>query len=264
MEGEMAEELLAVPGPSGLCAGSSGSRPPVPVEESAAAATPAAGELPAVGSVVTELPPAVPAMESEEMQLEVPAAELPGIGLSEPAAQAAAAAPAIDAATVARMVSEALFALELDLGAGVPMGVPAAVEPAAAVATVPATEPAAVERERPELPDEPAAAPREYWVLNSAVDPKVILKKALSESAATAAETAAAGAEWAREPVPGPGEPPAVRRAACETTDSLVVTASEPRPPMAAAASVKRKAKAGVTGGSQKRKKYSPAEAKDL
>ncbi len=67
MEGEMAEELLAVPGPSGLCAGSSGSRPPVPVGESAAAATPAAGELPAVGSVVIELPPAIPAMESEEV-----------------------------------------------------------------------------------------------------------------------------------------------------------------------------------------------------
>jgi hypothetical protein len=33
---------------------------------------------------------------------------------------------------------------------------------------------------------------------------------------------------------------------------------------MAAAASVKRKAKAGVTGGSQKRKKSSPVKAKDL
>ena len=128
---------------------------------------------------------------------------------------------------------------------------PAAEEPAAAVAAVSATESAAVERERPELTVEPAAAPREYWVLNSAVDPKVILKKALSDSAVTAVETAAAGAEWAREPVPGPGEPPAARQAACEAADSLVVTASEPRPPMAAAASVKRKAKAGVTGGSQ-------------
>ncbi len=78
------------------------------------------------------------------------------------------------------------------------------------------------------------------------------------------AETAAAGAEWGGEPVPGPGEPPAARQAACETVDSRVMMASEPRPPMAAAASVKRKAKAGVTGGSQKRKKSSPAKAKDL
>ena len=101
------------------------------------------------------------------------------------------------------MVSEALFILELDMGVEAPTGVPAVVEPAAAVAAVSAT----AERERPELADEPAAAPREYWVLNSAVDPKVILKKAFSESAATAAETAAAGAEWGGEPVPGPESP---------------------------------------------------------
>ncbi len=188
--------------------------------------------------------------------------KLPGIQLSEPAAQAAAAA--IDSATVAKLVSEALFALERGIRARAPTGVPAVVEPAAAVAAVSAMEPAAAERGRPELADEPAAAPGEYWVLNSAVDPKVILKRTFSESAATAAETAAAGAEWAGEPVLGPGEPPAARRAACETADSLVETASEPRPPMAAAASVKRKAKAGVTGGSQKRKKSSPAEARDL
>jgi hypothetical protein len=204
------------------------------------------------------------AMESGEVQPEAPAAELLGVGLSEPAAQAAAAAPAAEAVTAARLVSEALFALELDLGAEVLTGVPAAVEPAAAVAAAPATESAAVERKRPVLTEGPAAASREYWVLNAAVEPKVILKKALGEPAATAAETAAAGAEWAGEPVPGPGEPPAARRAACETTDSPIVTGSEPRPPMAAAASVKRKAKAGVTGGSQKRKKSSPAEAKDL
>jgi hypothetical protein len=37
--------------------------PPVPVEESAAAATPAAREPAVVEPVVTELPPAVPAME---------------------------------------------------------------------------------------------------------------------------------------------------------------------------------------------------------
>jgi hypothetical protein len=236
----------------------------VPVEEPTAAAKPTAGDLPATESVVAEMPLAAPEKGLEVRQLEVIFTELPGIQLSVPAAQAAAAAPATDSATVAELVSEALLVLELGIGVRAPTGASAAVEPAAAVATVSAAEPAAVERERPELTDEPAAAPREYWVLNSAVDPKVILKKALSESAATAAETAAAGAEWAGEPVLGPGEPPAARRAACEATDSLLVTASEPRPPMAAAASVKRKAKAGVTGGSQKRKKSSPAEAKDL
>jgi hypothetical protein len=236
----------------------------VPVEEPTAAAMPAAGDLRAVESVMAGLPLTAPEKGSGERQLEVMVTELPGIELSEPAAQAAAAAPAMEEATVAKLVAEALLALELDIGVRTPTRVPAVVEPAAAVEAASAMEPAAAERERPELTDEPAAAPREYWVLNSAVDPKVILKRTFSESAATAAETAAAGAEWAGEPVPGLGEPPAARRAACETTDSPVVTASVPRPPMAAAASVKRKAKAGVTGGSQKRKKSSPAEAKDL
>ena len=264
MEGEMAEELLAVPGPSGLCAGSRGSRPPVPVEESAAAVTPAAGELPAVGSAVTEWPPAVPAMESEEMQLGVIATELPGIGLSEPAAQAAAAAPATEAVTVVRLVSEALSALDLALGAGMLTGMPAVMEPAAAVVATSAVEPAAVEEERPVLANGPAAASREYWVLNAAVGPKVIPKRVLGGPAATAAETAAASAEWAGELVPGPDIPPAARRAACEAMGSPVVTASGPRLPTAAAAPVKRKAKAGVTGGSQKRKKSSPVKIKDL
>ncbi len=138
------------------------------------------------------------------------------------------------------------------------------MEPAAAVVAASATESATVEIEQPVLANGPAAASREYWVLNAAVEPKVILKKALGGPAATAAETAAAGAEWAGELVPGREFPPAARRAACETTDSPVVTASEPRLPMAAAASVKRKAKSGVTGGSQKRKKSFPAEAKGL
>jgi hypothetical protein len=264
VEGEMAGELLAVPGPSGMCAGSGGSGPPVPVEESAAAATPAARELTVVEPVVTELPPAVPAMESEEVQPEVSAAKLLGVELPEPAAQAAAAAPAAEAVSVVRLVSEALSALDLALGAGVLTGVPAAVEPAAVAVAVSAAEPPAAKEERPVLANGPAAASREYWVLNAAVEPKVILKKVSSGTAATAAETAAASAEWAGELVPGPETPPAARQAACEAKDSPVVTASEPRPPPAAAVPVKRKAKAGVTGGSQKRKKSSPAEAKDL
>jgi hypothetical protein len=238
--------------------------PPVPVEESAAAATPAAREPAVVEPVVTELPPAVPAMESEDVQPGASAAELLEVGLPEPAAQAAAAAPAAEAVTAARLVSEALSALDLALGAGVLTGVPAAVEPAAAVVAASAAEPAAIEKERPVLANVPAAASKEYWVLNAAVGPKVILKKVVIGQAATAAEAAAASAEWAGELVPGPEMPPAARQAACEAKGSPVVTASGPRLPMAAAAPVKRKAKAGVTGGSQKRKKSSPAGAKDL
>ncbi len=144
------------------------------------------------------------------------------------------------------------------------MGMPAAEEPAVAVVTALAAEPAAVERGRPALANIPAAASVECWLLNPAVGPKVILKKVGTGPAAAAGETAAASAEWAGEPVPGPGMPPAARQAACEAKDSPVVTASGPRLPTAAAAPVKRKARSGVTGGSQKRKKSSPAEAKDL
>ena len=174
-----------------------------------------------------------------------------------------------------RLVSEALSALDLALGAGVLTGVPAAVEPAAATAAAAvepaastvaasAAEPAAVEGERPVLAYGPAAASKECWVLNPAVGPKVILRKVLEGPTATAAETAAASVEWARELVPESETPPAARQAACKAEGLPVVTASEPRPPTAAAVPVKRKAKAGVTGGSQKRKKSSPAGAKDL
>ncbi len=122
--------------------------PPVPVEESAAAATPAARELTVVEPVVTELPPVVPAMESEDVQPGESAAGLLEVGLPEPAAQAAAVALAAEAVTAVRLVSEALSALDLTLGAGVLAGVPAAVEPAAAIVAASAAEPAAVERER--------------------------------------------------------------------------------------------------------------------
>jgi hypothetical protein len=58
--------------------------------------------------------------------------------------------------------------------------------------------------------------------------------------------------------------PLAAGRAAKETKSPPIVMASVPVPPTAAAAPVKRKAKAGVTGGSQKRKKSSLVEVKDL
>jgi hypothetical protein len=190
----MAGELLAVPGPSGMCAGSGGSELPVPAGNSAAAVIPAAVEPMAVEPtvvelVVTELPPAVPAVEPEEVQPGVSAAGLVGVELSEPAAQMAAAAPAAEAVTTVRLVSEALSALVLTLEAGVPESEPAAVESAAAVS---AAEPAAVKGERPVLANGPAAASKECWELNPAVGPKVTLRKISAGPTATAAETAAA------------------------------------------------------------------------
>jgi hypothetical protein len=109
VEGEMAGELLAVPGPSGMCAGSSGSVPP--------AAGSAAVEPTAVELVATESPPAVPAVEPEGVQPEVSAVEPVGVELSVPAAQAAAAAPVAEEATTVRLVSEALSVLALGLAA---------------------------------------------------------------------------------------------------------------------------------------------------
>ncbi len=264
----MAGELLDVPGPSGMCAGSSGSAPPVPAEESAAAEGSAAVEPTAVELVVTESPPAAPTMEPEGMQPAVSVTEPVGVELSAPAAQAAAAAPAAEAAMTVRLVSEALSVLALELAAagepaaGVLTGMPAAVEPAAATVVVSATESMAAKGGRPVLANGPAAASKECWVLNPGVGPKVILSR--HSVGPAAAGSAAAEVKCAGEPVSGPELPPAPRRAAAETESPHMVMMSGPTPPKAAAASVKRKAKTGVAGGSQKRKKSSPVKIKDL
>jgi hypothetical protein len=217
----------------------------------------AAMEPTVVELVVMELPPAVPAVEPEGVQPEVSVAGLVDVELSEPVAQAAAAAPAAEAVTTVRLVSEALSALALTLEAEVPAGVPAAVEPAAATVAASAAEPTAVEGERPVLANGPAAASKECWVLNPAVGPKVTLRKLSVGPMAAAAETAAASVKCAGESESGPELPPAARRAARETESPPIVTASGPIPPTAVVASVKRKAMTGVTGGSQKRKKSS-------
>jgi hypothetical protein len=274
----MAEELLAVPEPSGMCAESSGSVPPAPVEDSAAAVEPAVVEPTAVESaavdptvvelVITELLPAASVIGPGRVQPDVSVSEPAGMELSVPAAQAAAAASAAETAMTVRRVSEALSVLALELAAGgepaagVPEGMPAAVEPAAATVAASAAEPAIVKGERPVLANGPAAAWKECWVLNPAVGPKVIMRKSLVGPTAAAAETAASSVKCAGELVPGSETPPAARQAAWGAESPPTVTASGPIPPKVAAASVKRKAKAGVTGGSQKRKKSSPAEAK--
>jgi hypothetical protein len=270
VEGEVAGELLAVPGPSGMCAGSSGSAAPVPAEESAAAEGSAAVEPTAEELVVTESPPAAPAMEPEGMQPEVSVTEPVGVELSMPAAQAAAAATAAEAATAVRLVSEALSVLALELAAaeepaaGVLMGMPAAVEPAAATVAASATESMAAKGGRPVLANGPSAASKECWVLNPGVGPKVILSRHSVGPATAAAGSAAAEVKCAGEPVSGPELPPAARQAAADTRSPHAVMTSGPIPPKAAAASVKRKAKTGVAGGSQRRKKYSPVKIKAL
>ncbi len=220
--------------------------------------------------VITELSPAAQVIEPGRVQPDVSVSEPAGMKVSVPAAQAAVAASAAETAMTVRRVSEALSVLALELAAdgepaaGGPEGVPAAVEPAAVTLAASAAEPAIVEGERPVLANGPAAASKECWVLNPAVGPKVILRKFSVGPTAAAAETTASEVKCAGEPEPGSELPPAARQAAWETESLPAVVASGPIPPTAAAAPVKRKAKAGVTGGSQKRKKSSPAKAKDL
>jgi hypothetical protein len=275
VEGEMAEEPLAVPGPSGVDAGASGNVSPVPAEESAAAAAgPTAAGSAAAGSAAAGPPPASPVMEpavqSSASAMEGMAAVEPKeVELSVPVMEVAAA-PAAEAATAVRLVSEALSGLALELAAarkpaaGEMAGKPAAVEPAAATVAASVTVSAAAIGERPVLAHGPVAASKECWVLNPGVGSKVIVKRLSIGPAAAAAEAAASEGKHAGEPVPGPGLPPAARRAAVETESPPVVTAPKPVAPAATAAPVKRKAKAGVTGGSQKRKKSSPVKIKDL
>jgi hypothetical protein len=180
--------------------------------------------------------------------------------LSVLAVEAAAAEPAAETATAVRLVSEALSGLALELAAveesaaRVLAGKSAAVEPIAATAAVSAAALTAAEGGRPVLADGPVAAPKECWVMNPGIAPKVIVKKVHSGSAAAAAKVAASWETRAREPVPELGLSPAARRLAAETRAS----------PVAATAPGKRKAKAGVAGGSKKRKKSSPVKIKDL
>ncbi len=167
-------------------------------------------------------------------------------------------------------MSEALSVLALGLAAAgkpaakVLTGMPAAVEPAAATAAGSAIEPIAAKGERPVQANGPAAASKECWVLNPEVGPKVVMRKLSVGPVAAAAGTAAAEVKYAGEPVSGPELLPVARRAAAETESPPIVTASGPIPPAAVVASVKRKAKTGVTGGSQKRKKSSPVKIKDF
>jgi hypothetical protein len=274
VEGEMAEELLAVPGPSGMCAGSSGSVLPAPIENSAAAVEPAVVEPtamkpPLVELVISELSPAAPVIGPGRVQPDVSVSELAGMELSVPAAQAAAAASAAETAMTVRRVSEALSVLALELAAdgepaaGVPEGVPAAVEPAAATLAASAAEPAGVEGERPVLANGPAAASKECWVA------KPCWTQSDTEEILGRADGGGGGdrclmCEVCWRACARVGDHPAARQAAWGAESPPTVTTSGPIPPKAAAASVKRKARAGVTGGSQKRKKSSPAEAKDL
>jgi uncharacterized protein len=272
VEGKIAEELLAVPGPSGVDVSANESTPPVPAVNSAAAVEPAAAEPAAVGPA-TVGPAAVgmaaeptgersptPAME------QVAAVEPAVVELSVPAAESAAVAPVAEPAAAVGLVSEALSVLDLgpaaveESAAGVLEVEPAAVEPIAATAAVSAAMPTSAKGGRPVLADGPAAAPKECWVMIPGIAPKVIVREIPSGSVA-AAEAATSWEIMAGEPLPELGPIPAAGRAAAEIR-TLPIAATLRLAVPAAVAQGKRKASAGVAGGSQKRKKSSPGKVK--
>ncbi len=177
---------------------------------------------------------------------------------SGPAEESAAAAEPADASAAA--VPEDVPAV-----AAVPAdGSAAAVEPAdGSAAVVSAEEPAAVQG-RPVLVGEPAAAQGESWVMNPAISPKVIVSMTHEGLAVKAATEAAVPQEGqSGESLPGLKSPSAVRQAAAESATPPPRAAPGPATP-AAVVQGKRKASAGGTGGSQKRKRSSPAGLNDL
>jgi hypothetical protein len=257
VEGEMAEELLAVPGSSGMDVSARGSTPPMPAVDPAAAVEPAAEPA---GERSPE-----PAVE------QAAAAEPARVELSVPAAESAAVAPAMASAAAVGPVSETLSVSALEPAAveesaagvlAVEPAVASAVEPVAATAAVSATVPTAAGRGRPVLADGPVAAPKECWVMNPGIAPKVIVKR-IREGSAAAAEAATSWELKAGEPLSEPRLIPAAGRAAAEIRTSPLAATPRLAVP-GAAAQGKRKASTGLAEGSRKRKKSSPVKIKDL
>ncbi len=193
---------------------------------------------------------AQPAAAVEPASETLPVLTLEPAAVEESAAGVLAVEPAVEPA------------VELVAATAVEPAVASDVEPVAATAVVSAAVPTAAVDGRPVLADGPVVAPKECWVINPGNAPKVIVRRIPSGSA-TAAEAATSWEIRAGEPLPGLGPIPAAGRAAAEIRTPPI--AATPRlAVLAAAAQGKRKASAGVTEGSRKRKKSSPVKIKDL
>jgi hypothetical protein len=181
VEGEMAVELLAVPGSSGVDVSARGSTPPVPAVDSAAAVEPTA-------EPAGERSP-TPVVE------QAAAAEPAGVELSVPAAESAAVVPAAESAAAVGPVSETLSVLALEPAAveesaagmlAMEPAIASAGEPVEATALESAAVPAAAGKGRPVLASGPVAVTKECWVINPGISPKVIVRRIPSGSAAAA------------------------------------------------------------------------------
>jgi hypothetical protein len=226
VEGSVADELLAVPGSSGVDVRAREATPPVPAVDSAAAVEPAgepvaelAGE--SAAEPAGERPPA-PAME--QAVAAEPAREELSVSATESAAEpAAAVGPVSEALSVLALESVAVK----EPAAG-PLG-ELAKEPAA----VSAVKPMAAGKGRPVLANGPVAATKECWVINLGISPKVIVKR-IREGSAAAAEAATPWELQAGEPLPGLGPIPAAGRAAAEIKTSPIAATPRQAVPVAA------------------------------
>jgi hypothetical protein len=179
VEGSVADELLAVPGSSGVDVRAREATPPVLAVDSAAAVEPA-------GEPVAELagePAVEPAVEPAGEQSPVPAveqavaAEPAREALSVSAVGSAAVVPAAEPTAAEGLVSETLSVLALKSVAVKEPAAVSAVEPTAATAAEPVTGLTAAGKGRPVLASGPVAAEKECWVINPGISPKVIVKR---------------------------------------------------------------------------------------
>jgi hypothetical protein len=241
-EGEMAKKLLATPGSSGVGVSAKESRPPEPAVDSASAAGPVVVELAAVGPAVEPARERSPAPATGQTAAVEPAMlELSGL-----AAESAAVVSAAEPAAAVELLSDTLSGLALgsaavgESAAGVLAGEPAAAEPVVATAALLAAVPTPAREGRPVLADGPVAGPKECWVINPGITPKVIVRRVPSGSAA--AEAAASWEIRAGEPVPGLGSVPAAGRAAAETRTLPMATTSRLAVPAVAAPGKRKEA----------------------
>ncbi len=262
--------MLAVPGPSGLEVRAVEVPPPVLAVE------------PANESAVEPAREQPPVLAAEPASAAEPAGELMSVptaksaAVAEPAGEGSAAAPELAATpepgerptgepgaavglaseSLSVLAAEPMAAVEPAAGPLVESAVKPAVEsvaePAAATAAEPAAGPIVAVKGRPVLAIGPVAASKECWVMNSAISPKVIVKRTREGSAvAAAAEAATPQERQAGEHLSELGCTPAAGRAAAESM--IPPLAAAPRPAASAAAvQGKRKASAGVAEGSRR------------
>jgi hypothetical protein len=99
------------------------------------------------------------------------------VELSGPPAESAAVVSATESAAAVEPMSETLSGLALGSAAVEKSAAGVLAEPVAATAAVLAAVPTAAREGRPVLADGPVAGPKECWVINPGITPKVIVRR---------------------------------------------------------------------------------------